>query len=341
MVIEPDELDLQLINVLQVHPRARCSHVAPILGISASACATRWKRLRGDGLAWTTAHPALGGARPVSGIIEVRTSPARRTELISRTCGDPRVVGVDELVVGGGLLLSVAVDHLDDYRRLRDGLQDRAAEVTWDAIITGTVTHGADWRLDALDGDQLAMVARLSTRDIQDGHTTRRDLDPVLSLFARDPRATPAEMSRVLGHDPRTVRQQISRLLRSDFVGLRCDAANELIGWPVTTVWFGSVPPALLENAVASLRTLPNLRVALTLMGDVNLCVSVLHRSLDGVGQVPRHIGRLLPGFQLARSTPLVRSHKRSGWLLDETGRCTGHYVQPEVLSARYVDDPR
>jgi DNA-binding Lrp family transcriptional regulator len=336
--MEPDELDLQLINVLQVRPRARWSHVAPILSISAGACATRWKRLRGNGLAWTTAHPALGGARPMSGIIEVRTPPAQRRELITQACLDPRVVGVDELVVGGGLLLSVAVDRLDDYRRLRDGLQVGPAEVSWDAIITGTVTHGADWRLDTLDADQLAMLGRLSARDIPAGHTTRGDLDPVLALFARDPRATPAEMSRVLGRDPRTVRQQISQLLHTDFVGLRCDAANEAIGWPVTTVWFGSVPPALLESAVASLRTMPNVRVALTLMGDVNLCFSVLHRSLDGVGQVPTLIGRLLPGFQLARSTPLVRSHKRSGWLLDETGRCTGHYVQPTVLCARYVD---
>jgi DNA-binding Lrp family transcriptional regulator len=128
-VMEPDELDLQLINVLQVRPRARWSHVAPILSISAGACATRWKRLRGNGLAWTTAHPALGGARPMSGIIEVRTPPAQRRELITQACLDPRVVGVDELVVGGGLLLSVAVARLDDYRRLRDGLQVGPAEV--------------------------------------------------------------------------------------------------------------------------------------------------------------------------------------------------------------------
>lgn len=50
-------------------------------------------------------------------------------------------------------------------------------------------------------------------------------------------------------------------------------------------------------------------RVAIALMGDVNLCFSVLHRTLDGMARFTRELGRLLPDFRLTRSTPLIRSH--------------------------------
>lgn len=53
----------------------------------------------------------------------------------------------------------------------------------------------------------------------------------------------------------------------------------------------------------------------------------------------PGALSRQLPEFQLTRSTPLIRSHKRSAWLIGEDGRRTGTYIRPAVLAACYLSE--
>src|ERR1700761_9437989 len=49
------ETDLQLVDALQVNPRASWNAIAAPLGISALTAARRWQALSSDGLAWTEA----------------------------------------------------------------------------------------------------------------------------------------------------------------------------------------------------------------------------------------------------------------------------------------------
>lgn len=127
-------------------------------------------------------------------------------------------------------------------------------------------------------------------------------------------------------------------MLDSGFIRFRCDSSPEALGWPVTSAWFARLAPADVEAAVQSLRALPELRLGLCLTGEDTLFFSIFHRSLDGVSEMRRRLGRLLPRLEVSRSLVLLRSHKRSGWLIDQSGRRTGVFVRPTVLSAEFLD---
>lgn len=337
----PDEADLQLINVLQAVPRAAWADIGPIIGLSPTAAAARWRRLTDEGVAWVAAYPASRVARPVTGLVELAV-PAPAGDLAARLCRLAAVSGIDEVVGQGRLLVTIQVPDLAAFAAVERDLAGQAGvrvAATW--VVTDVVRQGAEWRLDALDARQRAAVQALAARGAVSARRTvspLAHLDPLIACLAEDPRMAVAEMARRLGRDPSTVRRQVHEVLASGYIRFRCDAATEWLGRPVTSIWVGRIPPADFDETVRALRSLPELRLGLVVAGDDNLLCSAFHRSLDGVSEFRRKLGRLAPGLAISKSMILLRSHKRSGWLLDGTGRRTGEYVRPLVLSADYLD---
>lgn len=356
-----DEIDLQLVHLLQIAPRASWAGLAPILGLSPSALAARWRRLERSGTAWLTVHADQAVTGHVSAIVRVECRPGTRAAVREACIDDPRIVGIDEASSGSELLLTTMVsdlhelsDHLDDVESW-SGVRRLRASVVHDVL-----RAGSNWRLGHLDAEQTAAAAALSripstpvvTSPLAaPPHATPAggaptgsmpllmppmppDAGALAALLTRDARMPIADLARGLGGGatPATTRRHLDRLVASGALAFRCDLAHDAADWPVTSAWFVRVPPAELTRTIALLSSLTQLRLLLGITGEVNLVFSVFGRSVAGVSAFEEALGRRLPWLEQVESMLLLRSVKRMGWVLDDRGRRTDRLVVPTVV---------
>ncbi|URM89202.1 Lrp/AsnC family transcriptional regulator [Streptomyces sp. MRC013] len=326
-----DEQDLALINALQIAPRIGWAEAARVLGSTPATLAARWRRLREEGLAWVTAHPGVSRDVVVA-FVEVDCAAGARPAVLRALCRDPRAVTIEESARGRDLLLTVVTPDLpglttfvlDDLPRVEGVRRQRTY------LAKEVHRQGGDWRLDALDRQQVALL-RLAAR--RPGPGTRveppPDAWPLVNALTEDGRRTAAELARITGRNPATVRRQLARLLDSGFLSFRCEVAQVQSHWPISCTWLARVPAPEHERTVAALKTLPELRLCVSTTGETNMMFIVWTRSLADLLRLERLLGDRLPWLNLVDSAVSLRSAKRMGWLLDASGRSTGEVVVP------------
>lgn len=333
-----DDTDVALVNVLQLAPRAPWVEVAPIVGISASAAATRWRRLNEAGTAWTAAHIVSPACSSVMAFADIRIKNAHREVTLTALTLHPSVVGIDLVSDGRRAMLTLATPTMAVLRRILDveipAMPGTKVANEW--IISEIIRHGADWRLGVLDGAQRRRAEALRPhvgppRLIQGRAAV---YEPIINALARDSRVTSAELARQLDRTPTTVQRQVAEVITSQALGFRCDAASPSLGWPINTAWFCRIQPGKFETAVALIKSFAAVRLAMIMVGEANFCVSVLHRNMDSVSEFPRRLAHVIPELDIKFSAVFSRSLKRSGWVLDAEGQRTDRYVQPSILSA-------
>lgn len=329
-----DEQDLALINALQISPRIGWAEAARVLGSTPNTLAARWRRLREEGLAWVTAHPDASRNLVVA-FVEVDCSPGARTAVVRALCQDPRAVTIEESARGRDLLLTVITPDLpaltafvlDDLPRV-EGVQRHRTYLAKEVH-----QQGSDWRLDALDRQQLAALELAARRARPEAYVEPPPgAWPLIEGLAADGRRTAADLARITGRNPATVRRQLARLLASQVLSFRCEVAQVQSHWPICCTWLARVPALEHERTVAALRTLPELRLCVSTTGDTNMMFIVWTRSLADLLRLERLLGDRLPWLNLVDSAVSLRSAKRMGWLLDANGRTTGEVVVPSAL---------
>ncbi|HET7303398.1 MAG TPA: Lrp/AsnC family transcriptional regulator [Segeticoccus sp.] len=333
------EQDLAIIHALQIAPRMSWAEAARVLGGTPQALATRWRRLRDEGLAWVTVHPAGTGGEVIA-MVEIDCLPGWRVRVARALCADPRVASVEEAARGCDLLLTVIAEDLtalsgfvlDDLRAVEGVANQRSF------LATSVHRQGSSWRLRALDGPQqaaLEAVALRSAREARRAGTAApvpSRLRPIVQELARDGRATAAELARATGRNPATVRRQLATVLASGRLAFRCEVAHEHTRWPILCNWQARVPTAEHDRTAKALATLPELRLCLSTTGEANLYFTVWAESLPDLLRIERLLAERLPWLELTNSTVTLRLLKRMGWLLHADGRCTGEVVPPAVL---------
>ena len=201
-----DELDLQLVHLLQIAPRISWLAAGDILGLSASAVGARWARLTKEGLAWLAVYPRA--VVQVTAFVDVNCEQKHRQDLIHALCRDPLVMSVDEIGSGRDLVLTIMTTSLTGLRRfLLDELGHREGIIRTNArLVTAMHAEGADWRLDALDGEQQRKAAAAG--------------NPVADSIASIDFEAPWVLVDALTRDPRASVASIVTLLSKDFLKL-------------------------------------------------------------------------------------------------------------------------
>lgn len=337
--MQPDllnEAELRLVNALQVAPRIAWTDLARVLGVSAQAEAARWQRLQSKGLAWVAAYPGGRFDSFVLALVEVDCRSKTLRSLTKGLCQDPRVVTVEESTRGRDLLLTVMSPDLESLSAFV--LDELAAlpgvERQRTYVMTRVHRDGSRWTLDALNRDQVRQL-RATTTPIafEPAEPVPTGAGMLLGALVRDGRAPAADLARSLGCDPSTARRQLTRLLRSGAISLRCEVANSAVGYPISFLWLARVAAADVHRAVAALATLPELRLCASTTGSTNIVIAVWARDLGQVEAIERAIGELAPWIELRDSGINLRTPKRVGWLLDAQGRCTGSVVPPSAVA--------
>lgn len=334
-----DELDLQLLHGLQVAPRVSWSDAARILGSTPATLASRWHRLRSQGLAWVTAHPGGNYRHVTLALVEVDCQPGARAEVIEALCADPLVVTVEESTRGRDLLLTVITPGLGLLSSfLLDGLEALPGIARHRcSVATAVHRHGSDWRLDALDPSQEQAFRAGTRRSPASAGPPPAGSWPLIQELAHDGRASAADLARATDRNPATVRRQLARLLDSEVLSFRCELAAEVSGWSVSSTWSARVPPAEADGIVAALGTLPELRMCLSTTGSTNIAMTIWTRSVADIPRIERLLTERLPSLVLHDTAINLRTPKRMGWLLDDAGRTTGGVVVPSALQQQAI----
>ncbi len=335
MIFELDEPDLQLLNVLQISPRISWAEAGRVLETTPAVLAERWEALRASGAAWVTAHPGLDYRAVAVALVEIDCAPGATSEVVDRVSQDPRVVTVEETTRGQDLLLTVMTPDIDSMTQLT--LDDLTAvpgvERQRTHVLTAIHHHGAHWRLGTLTPDQQRRVAEVSAAGPESaGQSPSPEVWPLVEALVMNGRYTAADVARVTGRNPATVRRQLGRLRSSGWLSFRCEVAQGAARLPVSCTWLGRVAAADHTRTVAAIKTMPELRLCASTTGETNMLVTVWTRSTREILQLEKLLGERLPAFQVAASTLNLRTPKRMGWLLDGQGRATGEVVPPQVL---------
>lgn len=328
------EHDIALLHALQIAPRAEWAELSGVLGSTPSTLAGRWERLREAGLAWLTVYPTVPRRDVTTALIEIELEPRHRAEAVAALCRDPRASTVEETAAGRDLIVtSFAQDHaaltefvLDDLPRFPGVGRVRTH------LVTEVHVEGADWRLDGLEPGQQEALRAHARKQQQPWTQLPPQYRPIVRTLTEDGRASAARIARAIDRNPATVRRQLARLLASDLLSFRCEIARLPSRWPVVCTWFAQVPAGSLERTVRSLRTIPELRLCLSVSGKANLLFIVWARSVNDLARLERRMSEKLPWLTLVESTLTLRMPKRMGWLLDEYGRNTGEFIDSGVF---------
>ncbi|MFJ7945031.1 Lrp/AsnC family transcriptional regulator [Streptomyces sp. NPDC096354] len=334
-----DELDRGVVQALQIHPRAPWTLIGEVLRVDPVTVARRWHRLEGAGLAWVTAYPRLTDARiVVTGLVEVDTEPGAAEDVARILAEDPAVPNIKLTAGGRDIVAAVQTRSLDELSRLTGHLFQRTPGVrsTRTHVSTGLPTDGSRWRLRSLDATQstrLAEAAAAACRTASAEPTRWDSLDArLLELLSLDGRMSLRDLSAASDASLSTVRRRMQSLIASRLL-LRCDLARPLSGWPLSAMYFASVPGEHLEETSQVLAGLREVRACAITAGPHNLVVDVWLRTLHDVHVFEAHVSRRLPRLTVTDRAVVLRTVKHMGRLLDRDGRSVG------VVPLRHPED--
>ncbi|GAB3481797.1 Lrp/AsnC family transcriptional regulator [Nocardiopsis coralliicola] len=314
------ELDLSLINALQLAPRAPWSELAPILDVDATTLARHWRRLEADGLARITLFP------------RAQTMAQHNMAYVELTCRNGTVEQVASQLSAGSATLSIQFTAGSHQLLLtvapRRGLADYLLNWigTFPDILSyrvHTVTHlfseADQWQVRALSAEQRRRLCALAPPAPEEASGTRlTGLDRrIVELLCVDGRASYGKIAQQLGIAPTTAARRLNRLLRGGIVGLRCDIARSVLGWPTGAVLWGSMAPQELARTRELGKRIPELRLCSGIAGPENTHFIVWLRSVADLTRVERRLQEELPGLVISDRRMVLRVFKLMGAVMD------------------------
>ncbi|MER7498811.1 Lrp/AsnC family transcriptional regulator [Nonomuraea pusilla] len=321
-----EEGDLELIDALQINPRASWVDVGAAIGTDPVTAARRWRRLNAAGEAWTTV--ALGR----------RQMHAMSVAFLEIGCAAGAAVEVADALARQGHLITVqhvAADHdlfaiavAASMPALADHLLTGLPRVPGVAkvrthLATRVFEASCRWRLRVLPPGAARTLARPAGQ-AQPG----RPMDGVdrllFTALLRDGRASYAELADAAGVSERTAQRRLSRLLASGDLDFRCDLARPHAGWHSSAVLWLRVPDGLLEETGRALLGWPETRTCAALAGARNLLLTVGLHAVSDLHPLVVRLEERFPYATIVDRQVVLRQSKLYGRLLGPSGRCTG-----------------
>lgn len=321
--------DLQLVNALQIAPRASWAELGAVLGRHPATLSARWNKLREDRMAWVLGH--LGGfpEQHCTAFVEVQANPELIDEASAELCAISRVLTVDDASSTADFRLTcLAADWLTMARevlpQIRNATGVQRIKVS---LCTRLFATGNIWRLDVLSPAQQTALKRLSHPPVAPPTIIPDTFWPMLQVLMRDGRATASEIAQATGQHPSTTGRALKTALETGMVSLRCELASHYTGYPLTIQWFARVPAGSEDTVAAFLLEHRTLRLCASTTGAANFTFMMQLRTPADIADIEARLAARVPGVAIVESCVGVRSFKRMGWMLDPEGRPTGEVV--------------
>ncbi|WP_039937776.1 MULTISPECIES: Lrp/AsnC family transcriptional regulator [Streptomyces] len=319
------EIDLQLLDALQVNPRASWTLIGRVLEIDPVTAARRWARLRENGLAWVSVafgpHEAgqlcvvvveVECERGASAAVAAAMARWNSALTVQYTAGrqDLWALLVTADFPTMSQLLLVGLPELEGVARSRSYFVTRLFEAT------------GRWRLHVLGPGQVRRLREAYPERSSEGARPFGATDRAMFReLSTDGRRTHAEVGETLGVSARTVQRRLNALMSRREVAFRCDVARGLVGWPSSAVIWLNVPEDRLDEAGRVLGRRSEVRTCLAIADERNLMLSI---GLRQISDLHGHIVQILHDVPYARILDrniVLRQEKLYGRILDATGR--------------------
>lgn len=334
---------LNLLAALQLRPRASWESLAPILEMSPTTLARRWRGIQEKGIAWITCtptFPAIDAMREAASAdwfylaphgstayIEIACHPGERDAVVEQLVRDPRCWTV--ACTSGGRDVTVAItmpspEELDAFVHGRVGVLPGVRSLGVNPL-RGFLQTASSWRIGALTAVQREALLQLPVRrpPVRSEAGRPRGLDlEVMRVLAEDGRASASRIAGEIGYSVSSVSDAIARLQASRAAEWRLDLAQSLFGWKVMATLSIRAPQARILEIGAQLRHFSQeVREAVSMISDANLQVHVWAKQLETVDAVEEMLNVQFPEVRVEDRWLSTRFAKRAGVVLDEHGR--------------------
>ncbi|MFQ6395676.1 Lrp/AsnC family transcriptional regulator [Nocardia sp. KC 131] len=325
-----NERDLDLVNAIQINPRAPWTRIGPSIGVDATTAARRWHHLTQSGLAWTTAYAPEDAT---IGYAQLRCRPSSVATISELVCQCPSIFSAERVSGRYQFQLSIGArdqSALDDFATQWLGSLPGAVELRM-AVGLHLYAEGSRWQPQALDHAQRALLTDDTTRVHPSPGPRRATDDNLVNALAMDARRTAADLAMDTGLSETAVRRRITELTRSGRLRLRCDFAQSAAGWPVSVSFRAQLPAARVAALGAALMEHPEIRLCTAISDTENniLLIEWLSALQDCVPAEAR-LTQNFPELRINERNVTLRPLKRMGRLLSRTGAAVG-YVPPSA----------
>lgn len=334
--------DAQLIDALQIAPRAPWATVGEHLGISPVTAAKRWQRLTEEGLAWVTVAPGMAAHSPQCfAYVEITCHP-KMLLAVAETIARHTLAVTVEVVTGSAVLVTICAADLPTLSSyVLDHLSAVEGVISTNLrIATRLYSEGSAWRLRVVNEKTEAALERLRAKAPSEG-----DRPPsigsmpglakaIISQLATDGRTSYAELAERADTSATTARRWVSDLLGSGILILRTDVSAQDAGWPVEAYIWANAPISTLRDTARQLSQIRQARLTATVASGPVIALSTWLRTVEELHRLELTIAEQLPHLQVVDRHIVLRVVKRMGRLINDGGRSTG------VVPINIWDDP-
>lgn len=325
------ELDLEIINALQIDPRVDWSRVGEVLDLSGPTVARRWNALAEQGLAWVTPAP---GHRYLSAgwsaFIQLSSVPSEHEALIRRLCEEPAFATVSMVSGHHDLFVDCFASNHDDLMAIVTGALADLPGVTRREVVfvTQLYRQASEWRSGTLEPARARLMEKAALPSPPGFAPDRLDA-ALLEALSRNGRASWAELGAACAVSPQTARRRVERILASGYMTMRCDTSVAVQQGLREVNLVLNVPATHVDDIGRYFAGLPSCRLSVQVLGPQNLVVTLWVRDYLEVQGHERELAVRAPGSTVISRQAVVRTYKRLGHLLDESGRSRGVVPMP------------
>jgi DNA-binding Lrp family transcriptional regulator len=315
-VTKLDQIDLQIIHMLTIEPRASFRAIGEVTGISDQTAARRYRRLSES--AGVRVLGLVNGSRLgwVEWFLRLQTTPGSADSLADALARrtDTRWVRL----ASGGTEIICVVEARNPEQRDALFLRGLPGSRRVTQISAHSILHNftpGPWQAvtGALSADQMSRLKRPATRCQPPPAALLEEDEPLLAELARDGRASHAAIAAAIHWHESTVRRRIDELRRAGLLLFEVDMDDRAFGVNVQVMLWLSVEPSRLDATGRALATHPEIPFVAATTGSTNLLATALFRDAQHLYEYLTGELAALPGVSSVQTAPVIRTLKRTG----------------------------
>lgn len=320
-----DITDLEIVDYIQRDPTISLKEISKEIGLSESTVQRRWRRLTGEGLAWTGAalHPSASAGLFIKFSVQEShlASLLYKNDLV--TVG--RLPGVNRYF---GLIIR------DDLEKALLGLQDNYPELRDAEDLTVypfvAIGGGVTWKQEIIDHPGPNTPLPLPLEGTPPPHRSFSPLDKkVFSALSKDARASIREIAAVVGTSSSSVQRSRDRLLDDRVMVFRCDVARRKFDYKFSIVVSMRASQDSARALVRELSEWSESRFCAEVISANNVVAVFGVRDAHLIGDLLSRIEKTHPTARIMDYEICSGMEKAYGWVLDRRGHQIGH-VTPQ-----------
>jgi DNA-binding Lrp family transcriptional regulator len=321
------ERDIELVNALQVAPRAPWEDLAEVLNVHPTTLSRRWARLTGAGLARVSITPGPELLRVMDvAFVELTCQNNRVLDVVEKLILDQRLMSIQFIAGPAHLLLTIAAaEHsLSTFLLTTIGSLDGVLHYSVRSV-TSQILDAGRWHFHALPAAKLRSLSQLHKQAFNAGEGAAVKMDTANQALMRelsaDGRVSLRELAAVAGISPVAAARRVTRLVGGKYITVRCDVARRGSGRSYSAILWGSIPPDRVPTLGEGLPDrVPALRLMSSVTGANNIHMVVWLNNPMDLLHVERQLLQSVDGLAIEDRRIVLRTFKYNGVRLNDDG---------------------